>query len=71
MDIPTFLERHVSDRTLGVVPIGLEHLVACDDLPLHHKDPFDRMIAAQAKSLGLPVATSDPTFPSYGIKTIW
>ena len=71
MDVPTFLEQHVSGRTLGVVPIELEHLVAYGELPLHHRDPFDRILVAQAKTLGLPVLTSDPTFSSYGIKTIW
>ena len=70
-DVPTFLERHVARRKLGVVPLELEHLVVYGRLPLHHKDPFDRILIAQAEALGLPVVTSDPAFAAYRIKTVW
>ena len=46
------------------------HGLAIATLPWHHKDPFDRMIIAQALSEGLPVVTADPIFSSYGLQVV-
>jgi PIN domain nuclease of toxin-antitoxin system len=40
-------------------------------LPLHHKDPFDRLLAAQALDLRIPLVSRDPVFDLYGVKRIW
>ncbi|WP_425423193.1 hypothetical protein [Spirosoma spitsbergense] len=40
-------------------------------LPFHHRDPFDRIIIAQALTDGLPIATRDEIFPDYGVNCIW
>lgn len=40
-------------------------------LPLHHKDPFDRLLAAQALDLRIPMVSRDLIFDSYGVKRIW
>jgi PIN domain nuclease of toxin-antitoxin system len=40
-------------------------------LPFHHRDPFDRLLIAQAATDGLSVVTSDQRFASYGIHVIW
>jgi PIN domain nuclease of toxin-antitoxin system len=46
--------------------------VAGDErLPLHHHDPFDRLLAAQALVERLPLVTADSLFRQYGVKTIW
>lgn len=47
------------------------HLRVVRDLPLHHRDPFDRLIIAQAKYLHLPIVSSDGQFDSYAVKRIW
>ncbi|MBI5489327.1 MAG: type II toxin-antitoxin system VapC family toxin [Deltaproteobacteria bacterium] len=70
-NVGEFLEQHVARRLLEVVPIEVEHLVAYGDLPLLHKDPFDRILVAQAKTLDLPVVTSDAAIAAYGIRAIW
>ncbi|MFN5876756.1 MAG: PIN domain-containing protein [Ignavibacteria bacterium] len=41
------------------------------ELPWHHRDPFDRMIIAQAKEMGLTVVTRDPSFALYGVDVLW
>jgi PIN domain nuclease of toxin-antitoxin system len=40
-------------------------------LPLHHRDPFDRLLAAQALDLGIPLVSRDPVFDLYGVQRIW
>jgi PIN domain nuclease of toxin-antitoxin system len=52
------------------LPIRMEHLVTLLKLPLHHRDPFDRLIIAQALTEGLPVLSSDPEFRKYPVQVI-
>jgi PIN domain nuclease of toxin-antitoxin system len=49
------------------LPIELPHLLAYQQLPLHHRDPFDRMLIAQAQAEQLTLMTQDPTFPLYDV----
>lgn len=56
---------------IGLLPIGMNHLVRLTDLPYHHRDPFDRLIAAQALVDGLPVVGADAVFDDYGLHRIW
>ena len=49
-----------------VLPVGLEHALAVRSLPLHHRDPFDRMLIAQATIEGLTIVTRDRQFEPYG-----
>ncbi|MBC7521530.1 MAG: type II toxin-antitoxin system VapC family toxin [Sandarakinorhabdus sp.] len=53
------------------LPISQSHALAAGLLPGNHRDPFDRLIAAQALSERLTVATCDGEFASFGCKTIW
>lgn len=66
LDWPSFL----ADR-LTLVTIDIEDAVVAGSLPLHHRDPFDRMIIAQAKRRGLPIVTRDRAFEHYGVPVIW
>lgn len=57
----------------GVRHLGIEasHCRAIQDLPFHHKDPFDRMLIAQARVEGLAILTRDPQFREYEVEVIW
>jgi PIN domain nuclease of toxin-antitoxin system len=66
-----FAGKYLADTDLEVLPIGLGDLIEYSALPMHHRDPFDRLIIAQARVLGAPVLTCDPRFAAYGIETIW
>ncbi len=66
-DLPNFFRANEFDW----LPLTFEHSLAYLDLPLHHRDPFDRMLIAQAMSEGLTVVTRDPHFPSYGVSVLW
>ena len=56
---------------LKILPIKLKHIWQLNNLPLHHKDPFDRMIISQAITENLPILTIDNIFAQYPINTIW
>ena len=53
------------------LPVTLEHAAAVEDLPPHHRDPFDRMLIAQAALEGAVVVTRDEAFRPYGVPLIW
>jgi PIN domain nuclease of toxin-antitoxin system len=60
-------------RTTGTSPIPVEHAhaLATSGLPLHHRDPFDRLLIAQSIVLKVPIVTADPQFESYSIEAIF
>lgn len=63
---PRLLRRGLLDNGYVEVPIVSEHAVAVDSLPNIHKDPFDRLLVAQAMVEGVTLLTSDDTVAKYG-----
>jgi PIN domain nuclease of toxin-antitoxin system len=53
------------------LPINSSHAIRAGLLPLHHKDPFDRVLVAQAQATGWPIVSADPVFDHYGVRRIW
>ena len=51
--------------------IRLEHILEVEHLPFHHRDPFDRLLAAQASFEGLPILSGDSSFDGYQVARIW
>ena len=66
-----YLSKHLADVRVEVLPVSLRHAVGVADLPNHHRDPFDRLIVAQALAEGIPVLTADPLVTRYPVETIW
>jgi PIN domain nuclease of toxin-antitoxin system len=60
-------------RSIGFkdLPITIAHTVRLRSLPPHHRDPFDRILAAQAVDEGLSIVTHDPAFDPYDVPTLW
>ncbi len=56
---------------IGLLPVALDHVLRVEHLPFHHRDPFDRCLAAQALEEGLPVVSRDTAFDAYGVKRAW
>jgi PIN domain nuclease of toxin-antitoxin system len=56
---------------VAILPIAEAHLLALCGLPLLHKDPFDRMLVAQAKVENLTLVTVDPEIARYGVLIAW
>lgn len=61
------LARVVDEAGFERLQITFEHAVEAGRLPLHHRDPFDRMLIAQARLEGLTLATSDQSIARYGV----
>jgi PIN domain nuclease of toxin-antitoxin system len=53
------------------LPASLEHAAAVEALPWHHRDPFDRMLVAQALTERASVVSRDQIFDSYGVSIVW
>jgi PIN domain nuclease of toxin-antitoxin system len=65
------LEEVMREEAFALLPIAYVHLRAFDALPLHHRDPFDRLLIAQALAEGIPIATGDRIFAAYGVQVVW
>ena len=61
----------VTDQGVEVLPIGHELCARVAELPLHHRDPFDRMLAAQAQQERAPILTADPKLGAYDVEVLW
>jgi PIN domain nuclease of toxin-antitoxin system len=66
-----WMEKAIVDLKLIVLPITVEYAERQSQLPPHHKDPFDRLLVAQALVEGIPIASADAVFDSYGVTRIW
>lgn len=60
----------IRDSGIELLPIRLDHIDRILDLPFHHRDPFDRMLIAQARAEKLTILTSDRHFRSYDITLV-
>ena len=60
------LRRGLLDNGYGELPIHSDHVVVLDSLPVIHKDPFDRILVAQAVAEGIELLTTDPQVAQYG-----
>lgn len=56
---------------LRVLPIQLKHVLSLQELPLHHRDPFDRLLIAQTRVEGAIMLSHDPLFAQYDIDVTW
>jgi len=65
------LGRQLIVNELGLLGIEVEHLLLLTDLPFHHRDPFDRLLIAQAISEDIPILSGDPAFRDYPVQVIW
>jgi PIN domain nuclease of toxin-antitoxin system len=61
----------LAEQEFRSLPISIEHGRAAGLLPGDHRDPFDRMLAAQALLEDLPVVTNDPALRGLGVKVVW
>jgi PIN domain nuclease of toxin-antitoxin system len=72
LDDPPDIYLPVGFKSTGFreLPINMYHAIAVSRLPLHHKDPFDRIMIAQAQLEGLTLVTADDTFSRYDVAVL-
>lgn len=56
---------------LLLLPVSLTHITELDQLPWHHKDPFDRLLIAQSRVESATLVSKDPAFSQYDCKRLW
>jgi PIN domain nuclease of toxin-antitoxin system len=66
-----FVQHAILDNGFAILPIEPAHCDQLTTLPFHHKDPFDRLLVAQALAEDLPILSIDPILDAYGIQRLW
>ena len=67
----SFLPREIARNNFELPPISLTHATMVEQLAPHHRDPFDRLLVAQAMTEGVSLVSADSTFDRYGIPRLW
>jgi PIN domain nuclease of toxin-antitoxin system len=68
--VPTDLREHVLRSGLRILGLDPDHGLGVADLPLHHRDPFDRLLISQARHEGLTIVTADRRFADYDVAVV-
>ncbi len=66
-----FIPQQMALNDIEMLPLNLAHLEVVVTLPLHHRDPFDRLLIAQAMVENLPIVSADGMFDNYGVNREW
>jgi PIN domain nuclease of toxin-antitoxin system len=66
-----FVQEAIFDNGFTILPIEPRHCDRLIGLPPHHKDPFDRMLIAQALAEGIPLVSADAALDPYGVQRLW
>ncbi|MBS4028446.1 MAG: type II toxin-antitoxin system VapC family toxin [Ignavibacteriales bacterium] len=66
-----FVRRQILEYDYRLMEISFEHIIEAVSFPLHHRDPFDRLLVAQCKIENLPVISNDTMLDKYGVERIW
>ena len=71
IDVAEFVSQQTGPGVASLLDISAKHALSAAALPPHHRDPFDRMLVAQAQLEGLTLVTVDDKLRAYGIPMIW
>lgn len=66
-----FIPEQLTANGFRQLNIELRHVVRVAHLPFHHRDPFDRLLVAQALEEGVTLVSADPVFKTYGVRRLW
>jgi PIN domain nuclease of toxin-antitoxin system len=70
-DLQGYLRRQLARNEFALLPVLFEHAVGVRELPWHHRDPFDRLLIAQARAEQLSLVSRDPRMKAYEIDLLW
>jgi PIN domain nuclease of toxin-antitoxin system len=66
-----FFPQQMTRTNFEWLPVTDDHFAAVVDLPFHHKDPFDRLLLAQAMWDNIPIVSADGILDKYGVRRLW
>jgi PIN domain nuclease of toxin-antitoxin system len=69
--LDVFVAKWTVAYRLALLPIDTPHALAVAGMPDHHRDPFDRILIAQALVEGMTLVSADPKFASYSVPILW
>ena len=69
--VANFINTQIKGNSIKILDIKLKHIVALENLPYYHRDPFDRLIITQSLLEKIPVLSRDRILDQYPIKRIW
>jgi len=69
--LPEIVEKQQTENEIGLLLVTLPHVFDLDHLPLHHRDPFDRVLIAQARVENLILLSDDAVFAQYPVQVMW
>jgi PIN domain nuclease of toxin-antitoxin system len=67
----TYIPAALARTGFDLLPIAVAHATRVEGLPLHHRDPFDRLLVAQAITEGIPIVSNDSLLDPYGVTRLW
>ncbi|MEA5564566.1 type II toxin-antitoxin system VapC family toxin [Anabaena sp. UHCC 0399] len=71
LPLKMFITQQMSLNNFSLLDIKISHVSTVSQLPLHHRDPFDRMLIAQAIAENIPILSADAIFDTYPIQRLW
>ncbi|MCL6639359.1 MAG: type II toxin-antitoxin system VapC family toxin [Firmicutes bacterium] len=70
-DLVSFVVEQMAENAIDPLPVEINHALYVYNLPAYHRDPFDRILIAQARLENMPILTSDQQIGRYPVKVIW
>ena len=67
----SYIRQQIRKTCVEVLPISLAHVLRVEKLPSHHRDPFDRILLAQAVEERIPIMSTDRAFQAYPVEIVW
>jgi len=67
----SFIPEQLAINRIDLLHIAVEHAARLTALPFHHRDPFDRLLIAQALTADMPIVGADVAFDAYGVRRLW
>jgi PIN domain nuclease of toxin-antitoxin system len=66
-----FIDHAIRGQGFSVMPVATTHATVVSELPFHHRDPFDRLLVAQALAENIPLVSADEMLDRYGVRRLW
>ena len=71
LPVEEYIPQHMAKNNFKLLPISFRHVSRVEALPLHHRDPFDRLLAVQAMTEKMPIISADASFDLYEVERVW